>query len=102
VNLADWLAGVGAVLAGIGGIFLVVRELNRRERRAADKQIDTLSKQVHILRADALAYHEWAYDLAEQMTDAGMEVPTAPIPHTLAEPKERRRILPLRREGEES
>jgi hypothetical protein len=101
VTLADWLAGIAAALTALGGIFLVVRELNRRERRSADKQIDTLTKQVHVLREDSLAYHSWAYDLAERMTDAGMDVPPAPRPSTLAEPNDEPKMRRLLRRDEE-
>lgn len=86
MTLAEMLYAIGAVLTGVGGIVLIVRELQRRERRAADRQIDTLSKQVQALREDSVEYHRWAFDLAEQMADKGLDVPKAPAPHDLAEP----------------
>lgn len=88
MTLAEWLTGIGALLAALGGVFLVAREVNRRERRAADRQIDSLSRQVHSLRTDFLAYHGWAFDLARRLTDTGVEVPPAPTLHPLAEPEE--------------
>lgn len=85
MTLAEALAGIGAILTALGGIFLIVRELSRRERRAADRQIDRLTKQVDSLRSDFLAYHAWAYQLTHTMTDAGLPVPPAPKPQPIAE-----------------
>jgi hypothetical protein len=86
VTLAEALTGIAAVLCAVGGIILIVRELHRRERRSADRQIDTLSKQVHTLRADTMAYRSWGFKVARTMVDAGLEVPPPPEPTELAEP----------------
>ena len=85
MSLAEALTGIGAILAALGGIFLIIRELNRRERRSADKQIDSLARQVGLLRSDFLAYHGWAFDLAQRMMDQGLEVPPAPDMHPLTD-----------------
>lgn len=103
MTLAEALAGVGAILTALGGIFLIVRELNRRERKAANRQIDSLSKQIDVLRRDFLAYHGWAFDLARRLTGRGMEVPPAPELHPLepeADTENQRRWFWRRRRDE--
>jgi hypothetical protein len=43
-------------------------------------EIAQLSAVVHALRADMIAYRQWGYDVAVQLTAAGIVVPPAPPP----------------------
>lgn len=80
MTLEAIVAGVGAVVAAALGVVLVVREFRRRDRRASIAEIAQLSATVHALRADSIAYRRWGYDVAVQLTAAGIVVPPAPPP----------------------
>lgn len=85
MTFVEMLYGIGAILAALGGITLIVREWHRRERKASDQQLDTLSRQLNLCRVDAVSIREYAYLLAVALADAGVDVPAAPKPTAQAD-----------------
>lgn len=79
MDVTTIFAGIGAILTGAGGVALVVREFRRRDRRAANRQIDDLTAEVTALRHDVITCRRYAYNLAEQMVELGHEVPPRPM-----------------------
>ena len=72
----DWAAiatGIGAILTAAGGVTLVVREFRRRDRRAYRQEVDDLSDQLHLCRADFTTFRTWAFELRQRAADAGVE-----------------------------
>ena len=71
---------VAAVVAALGGIWITVHELRRRERRVTRKEIRDLTREVEALHA---LYHEqrhFIYKLVGLMIEAGLDPPQPPAP----------------------
>lgn len=75
---------IGTLIAGvisiIGGTWIAVHELRRRERRVTRKEIDELTKEVEALRELLLEQRRYIYKLVTLMIDAGLDPPHAPAP----------------------
>ena len=76
------LAGIGALVAAVGGVILIVREFRRRDHRAMTRQLDDLTQEVWALRVDLVAYRRWAFTVQRQAV--GVELPVEPEPHRTA------------------
>lgn len=56
------LTGLGAIVSGAGGVWLIVHEFRRRERRACRREIDDLSDDLHACRQDQIRLRRWMFD----------------------------------------
>ena len=84
----DWAAiatGIGAILTAAGGVTLVVREFRRRDRAAYRQEVDDLSDQLHLCRADFTTFRTWAFELRQRAADAGVEQDEPPQPRHLVD-----------------
>lgn len=85
---ADGIIGIiTAVVAVLGGVYITVHELRRKERRVTRREIDDLTDEVqHLieetdaLRALLLEQRRYIYRLVTLMIDAGLDPPYAPAP----------------------
>ena len=78
----DWqtlAAGIGAVLTAAGGCTIVIREITRRDRSAVRREMNELSEDVTVLRADLVACRRYAYELAEALARHGIEPDEPPM-----------------------
>jgi hypothetical protein len=73
VDVTTIFAGIGAILTAAGGCALVIREFRRRDHRSAVRTIADLNADITALRHDVITCRRYAYLLAEQMTELGIE-----------------------------
>lgn len=72
--------GVGAVFAGITGVWLVIREFRRRDRKSSVRDIRQLNEEVEALQHLYLEQRRYVYRLVMYMIDQGMDPPLPPAP----------------------
>jgi hypothetical protein len=73
VDATTIFAGIGAILTAAGGVALVIREFRRRDHRSAQRSINDLHADITALRHDVITCRRYAYLLAEQMSELGIE-----------------------------
>jgi len=71
---------VVAAIGFVGGIWIAVHELRRRERRVTRREINDLTREVEALRHLLLEQRRYIYRVASTMIDAGLDVPQPPAP----------------------
>jgi len=74
----DWAAvatGIGAIVTAVGGITLAIREVRRRERRAATKTINALEDDLNECQTESVALHRQVYALRKWLADRGLDGP---------------------------
>ena len=77
IGLVDGISGVVAVL---GGVWITVHELRRRERRVTRKEIEDLTDEVAALRHLLLEQRQYIYKVVTILIDNGHDVPPPPAP----------------------
>ena len=77
VDLAGIVTGL---IATAGGIYIVVHEVRRRERRVTRREITDLTDEVHTLRVLLLKQREYIYRVVTMLIDRGIDVPQPPDP----------------------
>src|SRR5262245_13415749 len=87
VSLDAILAAVAVLVAGVGGIWIAVHEVRRRERRVTRREIHDLTGQVEELTDEVGALHRllleqrrYIYKVATLLIDHGIDVPQPPAP----------------------
>jgi len=80
VSVEAILGGVGALIASIGGIYITIHEVRRRERRVTRREIDDLTNEVESLRHLLLEQRQYIYKIAMMLADHGIDVPQPPAP----------------------
>ena len=80
MSVDEVLAGVGVLIAGIGGIYITIHEVRRRERRVTRREIDDLTHEVEALRHLLLEQRRYIYRIATLLIDHGIDVPPPPAP----------------------
>lgn len=75
------LAGCAAILTAAGGIALVVREFRRRDRRAAQRQLDDVIRELALLQHDYIELRKFMVQVSELLIDRGIDPPVMPPPH---------------------
>ena len=74
------LAGVTAIITAAGGIFIVVHEFRRRERRQMQQQIDDMADELNSLQHDYLELRKFMLQISQLLLDNGIAAPEIPIP----------------------
>jgi len=84
VDLAAIFTGIAAIVTGVGGVMIVIREFRRRDRRGYQFEIDELNAELHLLREDFADFRRWAFTMHQRAADAGVDVehPPQPVPLT--------------------
>jgi hypothetical protein len=59
---------------------LIVREFRRRDHRAMSRQLDDLTREVNVLRADLVALAAWAFVAHREAARVGVTLPAEPEP----------------------
>ena len=86
MNSSVVLTVIGAILTGTGGLFIVVSELRRRDRRARGILAEIDSDLYRVTEA-YIDQRRYGFDLRRRLTDLGED--TDPMP-TIADPDEQR------------
>lgn len=73
MDLAALFTGVAAIVTGVGGITLAVREVRRRERRSATATISAFEHQLNECQAENVRLHRHNYDLRTRLADEGID-----------------------------
>lgn len=74
------LAGIGAILTAAGGIFILIHEFRRRERRQMQKQIDDMADELNSLQHDYLELRKFMLQISTLLVDNGILPPEIPTP----------------------
>ena len=87
MDLDAILTGITVLIAGVGGIYITIHEVRRRERRVTRREINDLTKEIENLTDEVGALHRllleqrrWIYKTATIMIDHGIDVPQPPAP----------------------
>lgn len=78
MDLAAIFTGVAAVVTGVGGVTLAIREVRRRERRSANNTIKTFENDLNACQAENVKLHRYTYLLRTRLADEGHDVPDPP------------------------
>ena len=78
--LDDLLGRVAAIIAAVGGVYIAIHELRRKERKVTRGEIDDLVDEVTALRKLLLQQRRYIYNIVSIMIDHGMDVPRPPDP----------------------
>ena len=71
---------VAGVVAGLGGIYITIHEVRRRERKVTRHEIDDLIEEVDALRHLLLEQRRYIYKVVTILIDHGFDVPHPPAP----------------------
>ena len=71
-------AGLGAVLTGAGGVFLVVNEYRRKDRRVAKEALDEYSDELYELGQSYIELRRYDFEIRRTLADAGIDTPPPP------------------------
>ena len=71
-------AGLGAVLTGAGGVFLIVNEYRRKDRRVSKEAIDTYSDELYELGQSYIELRRYDFEIRRTLADAGIDTPPPP------------------------
>jgi hypothetical protein len=80
VGLEAIFTGIAAIVTAAGGIVIVVREFRRRDRRAAQRELDDVIKQLELLQHDYIELRKFMLQISELLIEHGIEPP--PLPET--------------------
>lgn len=80
LGAVDLVGIVTGLVATAGGIYVVVHEVRRRERKVTRREIEDLTGEVHALRALLLRQRQYIYKVATLLIDHGIDVPRPPDP----------------------
>ncbi|MET0786326.1 MAG: hypothetical protein ABWY25_06430 [Paenisporosarcina sp.] len=79
MSLESIFTGIAAILTAAGGIFLVVSEFRRRERRSMQGQINDLNHELESLQHDYLELRKFMMQISELLVAHGIEPPEVPV-----------------------
>ena len=71
-------AGLGAVLTGGAGVFLVVNEYRRKDRKAAKEALETYSDELYELGQAYVELRRYDFEVRKMLADAGIDTPAPP------------------------
>ena len=74
MDLAAWVTGIGAILSGLAGVALIVREIRSRQRR----EIRRLDNELEDLHEELIDYQRYTFELRENLSELGLETPEPP------------------------
>jgi hypothetical protein len=75
VDVAAWLAGIGAIVSAGIGLTIVIRNARRQGRKSALEEADAAEQEVEVLRSELLQCRKIVYDLKQTLVNNGIEVP---------------------------
>lgn len=78
MDLAAIFTGIVALVTGIGGIVVAIREVRRRERRAATANMRAYEHDLNQCQAENVKLHQYTYVLRTRLADEGHDVPDPP------------------------
>ena len=67
------LAALGAVLSGAGGLFIVVYELRRRDRRQLRGTIEQIDDDLQRVTQGYIDLRRYSFGLRQKLTDLGVD-----------------------------
>jgi hypothetical protein len=71
-------AGLGAVLTGGAGVFLIVNEYRRKDRRVAKEALETYSDELYDLGQAYVELRRYDFEVRKLLADAGIDTPPPP------------------------
>jgi low affinity Fe/Cu permease len=84
VDAGTIIIGSTAISAQIGGCVLVIREFRRRDRKDMQRTIDDQVTEIGQAHRDYIECRRYAFDLATQLADHGIDVEPPPKPGQVA------------------
>jgi len=72
------LTGIAAIVAAAGGLVLVVREFRRRDRRAAQRELNDVIRQLEALQHDYIELRKFMLQVSELLIQHGIAPPALP------------------------
>ena len=67
------LAALGAVLTGAGGLFIVIYELRRRDRRQLRGTLEEIEADLYRVTQGYIAQRRYSFELRRQLADLGAD-----------------------------
>lgn len=74
-NLALVVTGLGALIAAVAGVLLVVHSVRGNERKASGQEITELSEMLDAARAETLAAKKNEYRMRQWLVEHGIDYP---------------------------
>ena len=78
VDLAAIFTGIAAIVTGVLGVTIAIREVRRRERRSAQSTIRDLEHDLNECQAENVNLHRYTHRLRTDMADGGLDPPDPP------------------------
>jgi hypothetical protein len=78
VSVEAIFTGIAAIFTAAGGIVLVVREFRRRDRRAAQRELNDVLTQLERLQNDYIELRKFMLQVSELLLEHGINPPSMP------------------------
>jgi hypothetical protein len=71
-------AGLGAVVTGAGGVFLVVNEYRRRDRQTSREAIANYAQELYDHDQSYVELRRYIFEIRKRLADEGIDTPPPP------------------------
>lgn len=78
MDLAALVTGIGAIVAAVGGVVLIVREFRRKDHKAGNAERSLLVDDLAACRDALVEMRRYVHDLRQTMADLGHDTPEPP------------------------
>lgn len=78
MSLDAIFTGIAAIVTAAGGLAIVVREFRRRDRRAAQRELDDVITQLERLQHDYIELRKFMLQISELLIQHGIDPPALP------------------------